>query len=289
VSTLRALLTDVEQRLSSSHRLDAESRADARREARWLAAGVLDCAPVEVASRLDAPIPVATADLIRAAAERRAAGEPMAYAVGSAPFRHLVLAVDARVLIPRPETEVVVEEALRAVAQRPGGTAVDIGTGSGAIALSLATEGRFDRVVATDLSADALDVARANAARLAPLVPVEFRQGADCAPLDGQARVIVSNPPYIAYEEAVALPASVRDWEPATALFAPDHGMARYQALLSEAGPYLEPEGVLVLEVDSQRAGETAALAAQLGWRHVRLVRDLTGRDRVLVAHRPAS
>ncbi len=284
--TVRVLLQEIEQRLASAVRLDAESRDDARRESRWLTSAVLDWTPGELALRLDQPLTFTAADRVRAAASRRALGEPMGYAVGSAPFRHLVLQVDARVLIPRPETEIVVEEALRALAGRPGGVAVDIGTGSGAIALALATEGAFDRVIATDVSEDALEMARRNAARVSPVIPVEFRLGADCAPLDGKARVIVSNPPYIAYDEAGALPSSVRDWEPATALFAAEGGMARYQALLAQSPAFLEADGVLVLEVDARRAQDTVQLAIDLGWHDVRLARDLAGRDRVLVARR---
>jgi release factor glutamine methyltransferase len=286
VLTVRTLVAEVERQLASADRLGDDDRLEATQEARWLTAAVLDWSPGELSRRLEQPLTFTAADRVRAAATRRAAGEPMGYAVGSAPFRHLVLQVDSRVLIPRPETEIVVEEALRATAGRSGGLAVDIGTGSGAIALSLATEGTFDRVVATDISDDALTVARGNAARVSPLVPVEFRLGADCAPLDALARVIVSNPPYIAYEEATALPSSVRDWEPATALFAADRGMARYVALLSQAASWLEPDGAMVLEVDARRATETAALATQYGWHDVRLVRDLTGRDRVLIARR---
>ena len=284
--TVRVLLQEIEQRLASAVRLDAESRDDARRESRWLTSAVLDWTPGELALRLDQPLTFTAADRVRAAASRRALGEPMGYAVGSAPFRHLVLQVDARVLIPRPETEIVVEEALRALAGRPGGVAVDIGTGSGAIALALATEGAFDRVIATDVSEDALEMARRNAARVSPVIPVEFRLGADCAPLDGKARVIVSNPPYIAYDEAGALPSSVRDWEPATALFAAEGGLARYQALLAQSPAVLEADGVLVLEVDARRAQDTVQLAIDLGWHDVRLARDLAGRDRVLVARR---
>ncbi len=274
--------------LERADALDDESRADARREARLLACGVLDCTPGELASRLDRPLPHTQADRIRRAASRRALGEPIAYCTGNAAFRHLVLAVDARVLIPRPETEIVVDEALR-VAGAHGGIAVDIGTGSGAIALALAMEGAFDLVIATDISADALDVARQNASLLPPdAAPVEFRAGADTTPLGNvRARVIVSNPPYISYDEAEALPSSVRDWEPATALFAADRGMARYDALLAGTPQHLEPLGWLVLEVDARRAGETRDRAVRAGFRNVRVVQDLSGRDRVLVAQAP--
>ncbi|MCU0617607.1 MAG: peptide chain release factor N(5)-glutamine methyltransferase [Gemmatimonadaceae bacterium] len=214
-------------------------------------------------------------------------GMPMAYAVGVAPFRHLELAVDPRVLIPRPETEIVVEHALRVCADRAGGVAVDIGTGSGAIALSLAQEGRFDAVIATDISVDALTVAQANAARSADVLrcPVTFRHGSDLAPLVGErVRLIVSNPPYIAHAEADALPSAVRDWEPVTALFAAHDGMARYAAIVSAAPAVLEDGGWLVFECDARRAHQVAALFdAAEGWRDVLVFPDLTGRDRVCV------
>ncbi|MES2522001.1 MAG: peptide chain release factor N(5)-glutamine methyltransferase [Gemmatimonadota bacterium] len=283
---MRALLEEITTLLAGAARLDAESRADAHREARLIAAGVLDLAPGELARQVDRVVPHTVADRIRAAAMRRSAGEPLAYCVGSAAFRHLVLQVDARVLIPRPETEIVVDEVLRVCRGRSGGTAVDIGTGSGAIALALASEGAFDRVIATDVSADALMVAAINRDRLGPdASPVEFRAGADLAPVrDVRARVIVSNPPYISFREASALPCAVRDWEPATALFADDDGMARYDALLADAPGCLEDGGWLVLEVDARRAGLTAERAARAGFVEVRLVKDLSGRDRVLVA-----
>lgn len=284
---MRTQLDAISRLLAESPRLDAESRAQARREARLLASAVLDCAPGDLARRIDEELSDADRTALQVAAARRASGEPLAYAVGTAPFRHLTLSVDPRVLIPRPETEIVVEEALRATAGRAGGIAIDIGTGSGAIALALATEGRFERVIATDISADALAVARSNAERVQPATPVEFREGADLSPVQHVcARVIVSNPPYIAYEEAMALPASVRDWEPATALFAAEGGMARYQALLAGAAMLLEPDGLIVLEVDASRARDTAALAHTHGWREVRLIRDLSDRERVLVARR---
>ena len=232
-------------------------------------------APVSLAARAHSVV----ADVQR--------GVPMAYAVGVAPFRHLELQVDARVLIPRPETEIVVEHALRVCADRTGGVAVDVGTGSGAIALALAQEGRFEAVIATDISADALTVARANAARCAELLrcPVTFRLGADLAPLAGErVRLIVSNPPYIAHAEAAALPTAVRDWEPVTALFAANDGMARYEAIVAAAPAVLEEGGWLVFECDARRAHAVAALFdAALGWRDVAVFPDLTGRDRVCV------
>jgi release factor glutamine methyltransferase len=295
---LRTLLQRIEQTIAAAPALEVEVRADAAREARLLMAGVLDCSLASLAQRLVAdgmasapePLPVAVVERLEGALFRRLRGEPLAYVLGSAAFRELELQVDARVLIPRPETEVVVGEALRVTGNRPGGLAVDVGTGSGAIALSLAIEGAFDAVVATDISADALEVAAANAAVLASRCrcPVSFEPGADLAPLMGrQARVIVSNPPYIAYHEAAALPPSVRDWEPPTALFAAEDGMARYWVLIDTARNVLESDGWLVLELDARRSAQTAVLAVAAKYQDVQVVQDLSGRDRVLVARWP--
>lgn len=294
-TAMRTLLAEVASRIAAAPRLEGDVRDDAVREAQLLVAGVLDVAPgvvLQAAARDDTVTPPVV-DAVRRATARRAEGEPLAYCVGHAAFRHLVLQVDARVLVPRPETEVVVDEVLRCTADAPGGVAVDIGTGSGAIALALATEGRFDRVIATDVSRDALDVARANARRVSPATPLDFRAGADLAPLaelrasGTRVRVLVSNPPYIAWAEAAALPSSVRDWEPSVALFADDDGMARYRVLLTGAPALLEVGGWVVLEVDARRGGITADLARQHGYDPVRLVRDYAGRDRVLVARWP--
>ncbi|MEP6836267.1 MAG: HemK/PrmC family methyltransferase [Gemmatimonas sp.] len=285
---VRALLVEVEGVLRASRALeDSGEHTNLDREAREILSVLLNVSPGEVSRRGVELADAALVDHAIGVANRRALGEPLAYSLGTAAFRHLVLHVDRRVLIPRPETEIVVDVALRAVQHRSGGIAVDIGTGSGAIALSLATEGRFDRVLATDISVDALAVAETNYGRVAQRhAPVEFRLGADLVPIAGiKACLIVSNPPYIAPEEALSLPASVRDWEPALALFADDGGMARYDQLLSGAADHLEPGGWLVLEVDARRATETARRATNTGrYTGVRITRDLAGRERVLEA-----
>ena len=231
----------------------------------------------------------------RIAAERIVAGAPFAYAVGAAQFRNLNLKVDERVLIPRPETEVLVEEILGRfrLANPSGGdwgTAVDIGTGSGAIALSLAAEGFFSRVIATDSSLDALDVARTNAAlsREALRCPVEFRSGSLLAPVRNvTAHLLVSNPPYITYEEARDLPASVRSWEPPTALLSASNGLAVTAAIVQEGMSFLEHAGVLALEVDERRASLVAEMVMSAGgYTNVSVVLDLTGRERFVFASR---
>jgi len=285
---LTTLLSEVVDTLPPA---DGESAADT---ARALIAAVLDrsWSAMRLTERDHAPLAQIDVQRVRDAVTRARTGMPFAYAVGSAAFRHLVLHVDERVLIPRSETELLVDHVLRLTHASSGGVAVDVGTGSGAIALALAQEGAFDRVIGTDISADALAVARINRDRVAALLrsPVEWRLGADLTPVQGLAvRVIVSNPPYIAFSEAAALPPSVRDWEPPTALFADDNGMARYEVLLRGAPALLEPNGWIVLECDARRARETATLAERIGaYDRVRVYDDLTGRARVLVAQRRA-
>ena len=228
---------------------------------------------------------------VRRAAARRAAGAPFAYAVGRSAFRFLTLAVDEGVLIPRPETEQLVDLVLSERATRSGGgVAVDVGTGSGAIALALAAEARFDRVIATDVSVDALRVAQANAQALKASLraPLAFVPGAGLAPVrDIRARVIVSNPPYIAFAEMPQLPRLVRDWEPASALCCADEGLAVTREIVAGAARVLEPGGLLALETDARRAHDVARLAQSSGaFRAIDVRRDLTGRERFVLATR---
>lgn len=285
-------------------RLAGAMAPPARAEARDLIAAVLDVPrfwPSAHGTRTIAPRDV---DRINDAADRLQRGMPFAYAVRRAAFRSLSLYVDERVLIPRPETELLVDQVLAATGGGRG-IAIDLGTGSGAIALALATEGRFERVIGTDVSADALAVAQKNGAAIVwdetkesptspaspirhPASRVEFRQGAYFAPLRGvRADVMVSNPPYISWADADELPASVRDWEPAVALFADDNGMAAINVIVNGASDLLLPGGMLALEVDSRRA-ETAAdlVRGAYGFRDVVVLPDLTGRARFVCARR---
>lgn len=261
----------------------------ARAEARDLIAGVLDQPRFWPSAHQDAAVTAADEARIRAAAGRRAQGMPLQYAIGRAAFRHLTLAVDRRVLIPRPETELLVDLVL--AAQRGGkGRVADVGTGSGAIALALAAEGGFDEVHAIDLSPDALAVARANLTA----VPadrrdrVRFHEGALLAPVRGTLfDTVVSNPPYISPAERGELPALVRDWEPSVALFADDGGMATIRALVPEAAAALGPGGLLAMEVDARRADLAAAAVRDDGrFTDIETRLDLTGRPRFVVARR---
>ncbi len=226
----------------------------------------------------------------RTAVERRLRGAPLAYAVGRAAFRNLTLDVDERVLIPRPETEQLVELVLNATSEARGGVAIDACTGSGAIALALATEGNFSRVYGTEISRDALAVARRNVEHLRPLLKaeVDLVEGSLLGPLlDVRARVVVSNPPYIALGEAATLPPSVRDWEPAVALYSGNDGMLATARLVRQAADVLLPNGLLALEVDARRASLAAELVSRERRFHgIRVELDLAGRERFVLARR---
>lgn len=264
---------------------------EAKQEARDIVAALLDVPRFWPSLHGEAAFTPAQLALALRAAEKRSRGAPFAYAVGRAAFRHLTLDVDERVLIPRQETEQVVEVAL-GLPGLEGGVAIDVGTGSGAIACALASEGHFARVIATDISLDALAVARRNVELLAGAqrAPVELRHGALLAPVAGErARLVISNPPYIAFGEMVELPASVRDWEPGVALCSGENGMAATRELIAGAPALLEPGGWLVLEVDARRAALAAELAAADGrYEDVAVQLDLAGRERIVVARRRA-
>ena len=282
IQTVAALLTELTPRLQ---RFDNPVRA-----ARDIVAALLDVPRHWPMVNDEAEIDRETWTRAVAAADKCAAGAPMPYAVGKASFRHLTLAVDERVLIPRPETELLVDLVLKKV--KPGGVAIDVGTGSGAIALALATEGRFDRVIGIDVSADALEVARSNVARLGvgnlDLLAGDLLQPtADLFGASTGAAAIVCNPPYLAVEDIAELPASVRDWEPMIALLSGANGLDATARLVRQAAEQLEPGGLLALEVDARRAGLVAEkVSSDSRYRDVSVHLDLAGRERFVLAVR---
>jgi release factor glutamine methyltransferase len=168
-----------------------------------------------------------------------------------------------------------------------GGTIADVGTGSGCIALSLATEGAYSRIVATDRSPQALALARLNCETLDSPQAVELVLGDLCAPLRQEMfDALISNPPYLTAGEYASLDGSVRDWEPALALVSGDDGLEATGRLLDEGRAVLRPGGWMALEVDCSRAGISAHLACELGWENVTIHIDLFGRERYLLARR---
>lgn len=224
---------------------------------------------------------------------RRLTGEPLQYVIGSWGFRTLDLMVDARVLIPRPETEFVVEVALDEL-DRVGGserptTVVDLGTGSGAIGLSVTAERVRTSVWITDASSDALEVARANIAglgRSGARVSSALGNWFEALPgeLSGTVDMIVSNPPYI--PDSTELPAQVAEWEPAGALRSGADGLDDLRLIISSAPAWLADHGVLVCEISPEQSDVVRAIAAE-HFTEARVEPDLSGRDRALVARCP--
>ncbi len=222
---------------------------------------------------------------------RRAAHEPVQYITGRAAFRDLDLAVEPRVLIPRPETEGLVEvvlEVLRAEAPRWAAPRVlDLGTGSGVVALALASEWPAADLTATDASAGALEVASANAAALGLAGRIRFLPGHWFEALGAQERfeVVVSNPPYIATSERDALPEDVRSFEPPQALFSGASGLDDAREIVEQAPRHLVPGGLLALELAEERVHQVAgSLQGAPGWQAVEVRDDLARRPRYLLA-----
>jgi release factor glutamine methyltransferase len=282
------LLREAAQRLAA---VSADPRTDARRIVEQ--AGGFE--PAQFATALDELVTTRQMVAFDRMLERRLTGEPLQYVLGSWSFRCLDLYLDRRVLIPRPETEVVTEHALaehdRSLAARTGGqgVVVDLGTGSGAIALSIACERPGAAVWATDRSADALAVARANCAGLGRVARhVTLLEGSWFDPLPASLRggvdVVVSNPPYVATTDE--LPPEVRDWEPLDALVPGPRGLEAFEMIVAESPNWLVPTGALVLEIGATQGAPVSDLARAAGFSTVDVHRDLVGRDRVVVARR---
>jgi release factor glutamine methyltransferase len=263
-------------------RLHRAGIAESRREALRIWA---DLAHVDIARVLvhgSEPADSEAVRLFHRQVMRRCSGEPLAHVTGVIGFRHLTLRSDSRALIPRPETETLVDLLLSRVRT---GRVADIGTGSGCLALSLAQEGDYSEVVGVDCSSPALGLARLNG-KLAEL-PLTLVQGDLCAPLRPAAfDALVSNPPYLTAAEYSGLDASVRNWEPAMALVSGSDGLEATARLLDEGQFALRVGGWLALEVDCSRAALAAARARALGWDDVTIHMDLFGRERYLLARR---
>ncbi len=253
----------------------------ARLDAELLLAHSLGRERIELYTDFDRPLSDAELDGYRALVARRARREPVAYILGEWGFRQLTLAVDRRALIPRPETEIVVERCLDRLRGLEAPMVLDVGTGTGAIALALADEHEGARVAAIDLSADALELARENAERSGlevRLLHHDLRDGLPGGPYD----LVVSNPPYVEPGDLDGLMPDVRDYEPHLALV----GDGLTEATARAALDALRPGGWLVLEVGDGQALATAALLAELGYGDVITTPDLAGRDRVVEGRR---
>ena len=218
---------------------------------------------------------------------RRLAGEPIQYITGETEFYGLPFRVDRSVLIPRLETEHLVEKSLSLAEAFPNPRLVDVGTGSGAIAVALAHKLPAAQVTAIDLSPQALAVARANAERNSVAKRIRFLEGSLLAPVAGESfDIVVSNPPYVPETDRTSLSVEVRDHEPELALFAGNDGLAVYHELIPQAHAVLVPGGFLVLEVGCGQHNAVAALLEASGFNQIEFIPDLQGIQRVVTGRR---
>ena len=259
---------------------------DAGFDADRLAARVLGCDRAELVVRLRDEEPSGFADRLAPLVARRAAREPMAYILGEREFWGLTLEVTPDVLIPRPESELIVEEAIRLCRSRPPATIVDVCTGSGCLAIALATEFPLASIVATDISEPALRVAHRNAARHGVDRRIRIEAADMLTGIDVSADLIVSNPPYVRAGDAPGMMPEVVGHEPHVALFGGDDGFESYRRLLPMALSRLAPGGRLILEVGYDQDGRVEEIASRGGWRLAGTRQDLQGITRTLVVER---
>ncbi len=253
-----------------------------RLDAEHLLGKALGLSRVELYMHHDRPLAEAERDSFRELVRRRGEREPLAYVLGEWSFRGLTLKVDPRALVPRPETEVVVERCLTLLDGKADPRVLDVGVGTGAIALAIAQEHPGAQVKAIDVSADALALAAENAE--ATGISVAFEQRDLQGGLgDGEYDLVVSNPPYVLPEEIDMLQPEVRDWEPRLALVGKEHT----ELVAEHAVDVLPPGGQLVLEVAEQRGAEVVELLERLGYDDIRVTADLAGSDRIVEGVRP--
>lgn len=273
----------------AASRLAGAGIENAEQEARWLVQRASGLEGAELIVGLEEPASLRNATFFYDMVERRLWGEPLQYVLGRWGFRVLDLFIDDRVLIPRPETEALTQMALEECRRLDARLAVDLGTGSGAIALALAVEWTGIEVWATDVSPDALAVARANVVGIGRIgTAVRLAEGswyeALPAELGGAVDLIVSNPPYVADFEVEDLPDEVRAWEPLEALVSGPTGLEAIERIVAEAPLWLAEPGSLLVEIAPHQAAEAEALARAAGFGSAAVWPDLTGRDRILLA-----
>ncbi len=256
-----------------------------RLDAELLLGKVLDCDRVRLIIEAQRPLVPEELTSYRELIQRRRAGEPVAYLLGIREFYGLSFRVDRRVLIPRPDTEVLVEVALELTRPRSMyGRALDLCTGSGCVAIAFARQRRTWEVTATDRSAAALEVARDNALRLGAIHNTACAEGDLFAAVDPVSRfdMITANPPYISRHEYAQLDVGIREFEPPDALAGGDDGLQIIGRLVAEAPRHLAPGGHLAVEIGYEQAADTRALFAQAGFTEIGLRRDYGQRDRVV-------
>jgi release factor glutamine methyltransferase len=260
-----------------------------RRSAEWLLSAATGLSRIELYAHFDRPLSDGERAAYRASIERRAAGEPLQYVTGEMPFRHIVLKVRPGVFIPRPETEVLVDEVLAALDGVADPIVIDLCTGSGAIAVSVAHERPDARVYATEIVPETAEVARENAERCGVADRVTVLTGDLFGPLPvqlcGTVHVVASNPPYIPTADLPELPAEVGSFEPRVALDGGADGLETVRRIVADARSWLVPGGGLFIETDTSTV-KTAVNEMAAWYEGTKAVRDLSGRDRVAAGHR---
>lgn len=286
-------VTDSVQRLlvEATRILTAAGIATGRREAEWILMHTLGWGRAEIYAHQDHLVDQGRADLFQGLIERRRRREPLQYVLGEAEFMGLRLRVEPGVLIPRPETEELVEAALRLAPAEGAIRVLDIGTGSGCIALSIKARRPMWDVTACDVSPDALAVAASNVSELG--LDIRLLQADVLAPsfpeeVEAPFALVVSNPPYVSVSESASLQPEVVDFEPHVALFAGEDPLRFYRAIGSSSRRLLDPGGLLLLECHADHAHEVASLLEALGLAAVQTARDLAGHPRIVTARCPA-
>ncbi len=283
---LRQAVTAATARLAD----DPQLRGNARRDAEILLLGVLGIGHAQLLANPERELTQEEESLFSRAIDRRAANEPIQYILGKQEFYGLDFQVTPAVLIPRPETEHLVEAVLQLLPHDEPLEILDVGTGSGILAVTLAHHLPHARMTAVDISVDAIAIARRNAEAQHAADRIRFVVSDLLSALDnrvGRFDAIVSNPPYVADRDRPSLAPEVRDYEPATALFAGDTGMDIYRRLIPEAHAALKPIGLLALEIGRGQRDSIAELLE--GWQDVSFLNDLQQIPRVALARRPAA
>ncbi|TVX89515.1 peptide chain release factor N(5)-glutamine methyltransferase [Paenibacillus agilis] len=278
-------LTIREAWVQASSYLSASGVEDAGHHAELLLRHALTWERVTYLMRMQDEFPAASHESYREMIQRRGRGEPTQYIIGEAYFYGLSFRVTPDVLIPRPETELLVEAVLEEAERLWGRTAsiraADVGTGSGAIACALASERSSWHVRAVDISAAALRVARSNAQQLGVVERLEWLEGDLLLPLEGiELDVLVSNPPYIPDEDRAGLMREVRDYEPHTALFGGEDGLEPYRRMMAMLPRLASLPRIVAFELGRGQAQDVAALVREAGYPHIRIVNDLAGIER---------
>ncbi|MBH0182801.1 MAG: peptide chain release factor N(5)-glutamine methyltransferase [Nitrospira sp.] len=275
------------------HALEQAGVETAAQESRWLVAHALELESHHLASKAQEPVSAEQWAQAVSLASRRAAREPLQYILGTQEFCGLEFQVSPAVLIPRPETEVLVQEAVRAVDLDKESVLVDVGTGSGCVAVALAAILGNARIVAVDRSPQALVVAKGNAERHAVAEKIEWMESDLLSALRergmaGTVDIIVSNPPYIAEADWAGLQPEVREFEPRSALFSGPTGTEFHERLLRESKEFLVPGGTLVMEIGQGQCAAVRQMAEHIGgYAPLRVVEDEAGIERVVIARRP--